>query len=111
MLEKYEDSRYFKWGLARAYQDVNKHSAIEVYSQLLESVETRYERNQYNDIVLKHKLAMLYYEVNNLKEALKYCNEILDFDFNSIEIKERLTDRRERTQELREQIRGELSFN
>ncbi len=39
-IDEYNDSRFFKWGLARAYNDIDKKKAILVYSDILKSVET-----------------------------------------------------------------------
>ena len=86
MLEDYENSRYFKWGLARAYQDVNKAKAITTYYELLKSIESIPNQNQYNEIVLRHKIAMLYDEIGEYDKSLKLCNEILDFNIKSDKI-------------------------
>jgi tetratricopeptide (TPR) repeat protein len=101
MLNQYKDSRFFMWGLARAYQNIDNIKAIKIYNQLLKSVETIPDRNQFNDIVLKHKLAMLYEEIGEFEKSLKLCNEILDFDFKSVKIKERLLDRIQRAEKLK----------
>jgi len=111
MLSNYSGSRYFKWGLARAYQDVDKNKSIETYTEILLSIESNNKRNQFNDIVLRHKLAMLNYDIRKYNVAFDLCNEILDFKFKSVQIKERLKDRIERTQILREKILDELESN
>ena len=56
----------------------------------------------FNDIVLKHKIAMLYDELGNYAESFKLCNEILDFNIKSDKIKIRLEDRLSRVKELKE---------
>ncbi len=104
MLKANPESRFFRWGLARAYQDVNKTKAIEVYSEILKSIETLPNRNQFNDIVLKHKIAMLYNEIGEKQKSLELCNEILDFEFKSIKIKERLQNRIERAEKLKKEL-------
>ena len=104
MLEKYPESRFFKWGLARAYEDTDLTKAIAVYKELLKSVETLKERNGYNDIVLRHKIAMLYNRNNEKNKALKLCNEILDFKINSVKIKNKLENRIERVKKLRKEL-------
>jgi tetratricopeptide (TPR) repeat protein len=108
MLNQYKNSRFFMWGLARAYQDIDNKKAIKIYNKLLESVETIPNRNQFNDIVLKHKLAMLYEEIGDIQMSLKLCNEILDFEFKSVKIKKRLLDRFQRTENLREFLEERL---
>lgn len=104
MLEQYKNSRFFMWGLARAYQDVDKKKAIAVYWNLLHSVETNPKRNQFNDIVVRHKLAMLYNQVGEYEESLKLCDEILDFDFKSTKIKNRLSERIQRALKLKNKL-------
>lgn len=111
MLEEYPNSRYFRWGLARAYQDIDKTKAIKVYRELLKSIENISNRNLYNDVVLRHKIAMLEYDLGNYKKALTLCNEILDFKLNSAEIKQRLQDRLSRVKVLKEKITEIISDN
>lgn len=107
MLNEYEDSRFFKWGLARAYQDIDKRKAISVFMELLSSIETLPTNNQFNKIVLLHKIAMLYYEIDENEKSLSLCNEILDFNLYSAKIREKLNDRIERTKQLKEIILSE----
>ena len=104
MLVNYKDSRFFKWALARAYQDISKEKSIEIYQQILTSVQKLKNRNFYNDIVLMHKIAMLYFDLKKYDKAYQLCNEILDFEFNSEEIKDRLEDRIDRVAELKNEI-------
>ncbi len=104
MLNKYPHSRFFKWALARAYEDTDLTKAITIYKELLNSIETLKVRNGYNDIVLRHKIAMLYYKKNEKNKALKLCNEILDFKINSVKIKKRLENRIERVRKLQKEL-------
>ncbi len=104
MLKKYPESRFFKWSLARAYEDTDINKSISTYKEILTSLETLKFRNMYNDIVLKHKLAMLYYKKNDKNKALKLCNEILDFEINSVKIKQRLEKRIERVKQLKRKL-------
>jgi len=107
MLTEHPNSRFFKWGLARAYQDIDKIKSIEIYNEILKSFETITSRNQFNDVVLLHKIAMLNAEVGNRIKALQLCNQILDFKFNSAKIKERLKDRMTRVLKLKESLEKE----
>lgn len=104
MLREYPSSRFFMWGLARAYQDLDRKKAIETYYEILNSIKVIQNRNQYNDIVLMHKIAMLYDEIGENEKALDLCNEILDFEFKSVKIKQKLEDRIDRTETLKQSI-------
>jgi hypothetical protein len=104
MLKNYPNSRFFRWGLARAYEDTDINKAISIYKELLKSIETIETRNKYNDVVLKHKIAMLYYKTKENDKALELCNEILDFEINSVKIKEKLEDRIERVKKLKKKL-------
>lgn len=106
-IDEYNDSRFFKWGLARAYTDIDKRKAILVYSDILKSVETIKDRNLFNDIVLKHKIAMLNDDIGNFSEALNLCNEILEIDIKSNKIKARLESRLNRVVELKNRLKSQ----
>lgn len=103
ILKKYPDSRFFKWALARAYTDVDKRKAITIYKEILESV-SELSKNHYNEIILKHKIAMLYHDINEDKKALKLCNEIIDIRNLSDDISEKLSDRLKRVKELKKEL-------
>ena len=104
MLKEYPGSRFFRWGLARAYQDISKEKAIEIYTEILNSVQQIKNRNFYNDLVLKHKIAMLDFDLKKYDEAYKLCSEILDFNIKSTQIKERLENRLDRVKELKREL-------
>ena len=103
-LSEFQDSRFFKWGLARAYKGIDKNKTIDVYFDLLKSIETLENRNLFNDVVIKHKIAMLYEELGNFSKSLKLCNEILAFNIKSDKIKKRLEDRIRRVVELKKRL-------
>lgn len=103
-LQEFHDSRFFKWGLARAYKAIDKTKAIDVYIDLLRSVETLENSNLFNNVVLMHKIAMLYDEIGDYSESLKMCNEILAFDIKSDKIRHRLADRIKRVRELKDSL-------
>lgn len=108
-LQEFHDSRFFKWGLARAYKAIDKTKTIDIYYDLLQSVETLKNGNLFNIIVLKHKIAMLYDEIGKYSESLILCNEILAFDIKSDKIRQRLADRINRVKELKESLINRLA--
>ncbi|MCB9249195.1 MAG: hypothetical protein H6613_11970 [Ignavibacteriales bacterium] len=111
MLSKYSDSRFFRWGLARAYEDIDKVKAIEIYHEILISIEQISNRNFFNDIVLKHKMAMLYNDLGDYNQSNQLCDEILNSKIKSNEIKLRLEDRFERVINLKEELNEKLENN
>ncbi|HSW54959.1 MAG TPA: tetratricopeptide repeat protein [Ignavibacteriaceae bacterium] len=76
-LTEFPQSRTFKWGLARAYEENNPSGAIELYSDILNSYPDSFKENYKNEITLKHLIAQQYAKLGDKKKALKYCDEIL----------------------------------
>lgn len=105
-LNDYPQSRFFRWGLARAYQDFDKWKAIYEYKELLSSVVNAQRNNRYNEIVLKHKIAMLYHEVGHDDEALKLCNEILQIKGLKDYVSDKLDGRIDRVRDLKKELSG-----
>ena len=90
-LKNYPDSRMFKWGLARALEDVDPEKSISVYYKILNSYPAALKSNKINQITLKHLIAQQLVKLNRTNEALEICNEILnvngytDFEFDKNE--------------------------
>ncbi len=100
-VDEFPDSRYFKWGLARAYEDVNTDSSIQLYYDLLESFKLEKDQNHINEIVLKHIIAQQYFKTGEKEKAFILCDEILSVsDLNDYELS-MLEDRLERVKELK----------
>jgi hypothetical protein len=103
-LHEYPKSRFFKWGLARAYEDVNRSKAINRYFEILNSYPNINSMNHYNEIVLKHLIAQQYEKMGDKMKALKLCNEILAIKNLSEFVKNKLGDRMDRVKELRSRV-------
>ncbi|MDP4195180.1 MAG: hypothetical protein Q8940_09040 [Bacteroidota bacterium] len=103
-LKKYPHSRYFMWALARAYQDIDKRKAISVYKDLLDSYLDLKDNNHYNEIVIKHKIAMLYHDIGENKKALKLCDEILGTGSLSAYVADKLDERITRVKKLKSEL-------
>ncbi len=100
-VNEFPDSRYFKWGLARAYEDVNTDSSIQLYYDLLESFKLEKDQNHINEIVLEHIIAQQYFKTGQKEKAFILCDEILSVsDLNDYELS-MLEDRLERVKELK----------
>ena len=86
-VNEFPGSRYFKWGLARAYEDVNTDSSIQLYYDLLESFRQETDQNSINSIILKHIIAQQYVKMGEKEKALILCDEILSLsDLNDYEL-------------------------
>ena len=100
-IDEFPDSRYFKWGLARAYEDVNTDSSIQLYYDLLESFRQEIDQNRVNEIVLKHIIAQQFVKIGEQDKALILCDEILAVsNLNDYELS-RLEERLERVKDFK----------
>lgn len=103
ILKKYPESRFFKWTIARAYTDVDKRKAISYYKDILESV-SGLSKNHYNEIILKHKIAMLYHDLREDRKALQLCDEILEIENLPEEVADKLDERIDRVKKLKSEL-------
>jgi tetratricopeptide (TPR) repeat protein len=98
------DSRLFKWGLARAYENINPEKSITLYTEILNSYPKDLKSNKVNEVTLKHIIAQLLVKLGRKGEALNLCNEILAINdytqFESDKLGKRLDRVRELTNEL-----------
>jgi tetratricopeptide (TPR) repeat protein len=103
-LKKFPISRTFKWGMARAYEEINPRLSIQLYSEILKSYPNGTLNNHINEITLKHIIAQQYIKLEEKKEALKICNEILAVNNLSERSKEILESRLERVKILKNEL-------
>ncbi len=82
IIAKYPNSRFFKWALARAYEDVDKRESISVYNEILNSYNNIGNLNHINKTILKHLIAQQYAQIGEKDFALKLCKEIFDTKLN-----------------------------
>ena len=100
----YPNSRFFKYGLARAYEDVDKQKAIQIYYEILNSFSDSEKLNRCNEIILKHIIAQQYYRLGDNKSALALCNEILSIkNLTDYEL-DKLGDRLDRVKSLKREL-------
>lgn len=105
-LMKNPDSRLFKWGLARAYEDVNPAKAISLYYDILNSYPSNLASNKINEITLKHIIAQIYAKIGKNDEALRLCEEILSIrNFTEFE-QDKLKGRIKRIIKLRDELKS-----
>ncbi len=97
-LNKYPGSRFFEWGLGRAYEEIDPRKAISVYKNILNSLPANL--NHYNEIILKHLIAQQYDILKEKQRALRLCDEILSIRLSE-DVHSRLKNRLERVEVLR----------
>ncbi|MFC2102994.1 hypothetical protein ACFLSS_01045 [Bacteroidota bacterium] len=73
-------SRYFKWGLARAYEDFDPVISISIYNEILNFFLTDSSHNRINEITLKHLIAQQYFKIGMIEKSLDLCEEILSIN-------------------------------
>lgn len=99
-MEEYPGTRFFKWGLARAYEDIDRTKAIKCYYEILNSYPNINGMNYYNEILLKHLIAQQYAKLGDKPKALKLCGEILAVKNLSEYVVNKLGNRLDRVREL-----------
>lgn len=98
------NSRIFKWGLARAYEDINPAKSVKLYREILMSFPEKLKDNRVNEITLKHLIAQQLIKLKIDDEALKLCNEILAVNnFTDFE-RQKLDERIKRVKQLKSEI-------
>jgi tetratricopeptide (TPR) repeat protein len=103
-LNRDPDSRLFKWGLARAYENKNPEISINLYEEILNSYPKELKTNKINIITLKHLIAQQYVKLGKNKEALDLCNEILAiYGYSKYEF-EKLSKRLDRVKQLKNDL-------
>ncbi len=99
-LNKYPDSRIFRWGLARAYEEIDTEKSIKEYFKILNSYPDTLTSNRINEITLKHIIAQQYYKIGKMAEAKKLFEEIFRIKNLSEYEKEKLEKRLKRVKTL-----------
>jgi tetratricopeptide (TPR) repeat protein len=100
-LEEFPQSRTFKWGMARAYEELNPLKSIELYKEILNSYPELKNSNYVNEITLKHIIAQQYAKIGETQQAIEYCDEVLSIKNILPKILEDMSDRLERVKELK----------
>lgn len=100
-LQKYPNCRSFKWGIARAYEELDPKKAIIYYNEILNSFHNLRAMNRYNEIVLKHLIAQQYAKLGEFNKALKLCKEILSVKNLGAYTTDKLGNRLTRVNELK----------
>lgn len=107
-VKKAPQSRIIKWALARAYENVDTLKAVDIYLQILNSYGDLNKYNRVNEVVLKHKIAQLYFRMGQYEKCLNFCNEILGIKKLSPFAAEKLKDRLEKVKILYSAVKAKL---
>ncbi|MFO7526496.1 MAG: hypothetical protein R6W68_13675 [Ignavibacteriaceae bacterium] len=103
-VEKHPDSRIFKWGLARSFEEKDIQKSIDTYFEILESYKQTGIRTRVNEITLKHIIAQQYSKIRENTKAIKLCEEILANDDLTKFEKNKLEDRLKRVRNLLQKL-------
>ncbi len=103
-LKEFPDNRLFMWGLARAYENIDKMVSINTYTKVLDSYMQVPNQNHYKEIILKHIIAKLYQKLGDKQKALAFCNDILSIKDISASVKEKLSNRLRQVKELKDEL-------
>ena len=104
-LINFPQSRSFKWGMARAYEEIDPRTAINLYQEILESYPKSLNSNHINEITLKHLIAQQHLKLGEGEAALIICDEILNIRNLSDYALELLRTRLERIRVLRDELK------
>jgi len=103
-LKDHPQSRIFKWGLARSYENIDPAKSIELYREILNSYPNNLKSNKINEVTLNHIIAQQLVKINKNEEALKICNKILAINsFSQYELG-KISNRLDRVRKLQEEL-------
>lgn len=103
-LRKNPLNRTLKWGLARAYEDIDLRKAISIYYELLKAYQNIPNLNYFKEITLKHIIAQQYVKLGETLQALKLCDEILSDNRLSEAVRDKLSDRLKKVRKLKKEL-------
>jgi hypothetical protein len=103
-LADFPNSRYFKRGVARAYEEIDAQRAIEVYKEILNSYPSNIKQNRINYVKFNYKIAQQYAAIGENKKALDLCEQILSVNDLSEFETSKLSRRIERVKELKNSL-------
>lgn len=85
-LRKYPDNRLFKMNLARYYETTDRRKAIRLYEEVLNAYERNKPLNRINEVTIKTKIAISYFELGEVKKVVEITQPILKIkDFSKHE--------------------------
>ena len=103
-LKNHSESRVFKWGLARSYENIDPAKSVLLYQEILNSYPKNLQSNKINEVTLKHIIAQQLVKINKSDEALMICNEILSINGYSKYELDKVNKRLERVKSLKKEL-------
>ncbi|MCF8240888.1 MAG: hypothetical protein K9J16_05840 [Melioribacteraceae bacterium] len=104
-LTLHPNSRVFKWELAYVYKFIDMRKSIRQYNELLESYEKVENWNRVTEVIIKHKIALLYEELDEFDKVVDICGEILKLQVEKPEFNDKLQERFTRVKDLLEKYK------
>ncbi len=98
--KKYPTNRYIISAYANIEKEFNKQRSVALYKKALEITLNRNEKNRINEIILRHKIAMLLSDLGKRNEAISECKKILAMRNLTPWESEKLDGRLEKVREL-----------
>jgi hypothetical protein len=80
ILADFPGCRFFRFGLARAYEDIDLKKAIAEYYKILNSYTENEKPNRCNEIIIMHLIAQQYNKLGEHSKSLELCREILNIE-------------------------------
>ncbi len=99
--EKYPRNRYLLMAYANVEKRFDTKKAIEIYKRALDLTLSKKRENRINEIILRHKIAMLEFNLKNYDNVLEQCNIALSYNLSDYE-KEALDERLDKIKKLYE---------
>ncbi len=99
--EKYPRNRYLLMAYANVEKRFDKKKAIEIYGRALDLTLSKKRENRINEIILRHKIAMLEFNLKNYDNVLEQCSVALSYNLSDYE-KDALNGRLEKIKKLYE---------
>ncbi len=99
--ERYPNNRYLLMAYANAEKHFDAKRAAEIYKKALALTLAKKRENRINEIILRHKIAMLEFKLKNYDNASEQCGVALSYNLSDYE-KNKLGDRLKKIEKLKE---------
>ncbi len=108
---KYPTNRYVVSAYANIERKFNLQHSAKLYEKALNLTLKRKEKNRINEIIFRHKIALVLYSLKDYAGALKQCEKILSFNNLTRWEKEKTSKRLKKVKELYKVLRVKSKNN